>query len=75
MVIILMAEKNELHQESCFEVAVTGLVCLLKMHQTSCTQNADTEASLGQGCWSQRYISASLDQWYPGTGGLRGFSS
>lgn len=45
-------KKNELHQESCFEVAVTGLVCLLTKHQTACTQNADPEASLGQGCWS-----------------------
>lgn len=25
--------KNEFHQESCFEVAVTGLVCLLIKHQ------------------------------------------
>lgn len=25
--------KNEFHQESCFEVAVTGLVCLLVKHQ------------------------------------------
>lgn len=32
MVVILMAEKNEFHQKTCFEATTMGLVCLLMKH-------------------------------------------
>jgi hypothetical protein len=31
--------KNEFHQESCFEAAVTGLVCLFTKHHAACIQS------------------------------------
>lgn len=48
MVIILMAGKNEFHQESCFEATVTGLVGLVTQHH-DCLQAECRSCSTGQG--------------------------
>lgn len=41
MVIILMAEKNEFHQESCFEAVVTSQALYVYSQNTYCRLSAD----------------------------------